>query len=134
MPEFTAEVLHERARLAMLDPEGERDAAVPLDGVKARQVLLHLAEPLDGVEARRIPLRPAEPGRPKRQHAADSGSTLNQRDILDRLGADPNKDHGMVRCPAHEDRTASLSWRWDGDRALVNCFGGCTFDEIRGAL
>jgi hypothetical protein len=143
LPEFTAEVMAERARLAMLNPQGEYDvvadlprrfdwaaqtwepqrigwqdgAVVPLDGVKARQILLHLAEP-----------------EPVRLRVVGSSSTLNERDILDRLGADPNKDRGMVRCPAHEDRAASLSWRWDGEKALLHCFRGCSFDEIRAAL
>jgi hypothetical protein len=40
----------------------------------------------------------------------------------------------MVRCPAHEDRSASLSWRFANGKALLHCFAGCTFDEIRGAL
>jgi hypothetical protein len=140
---FTADVLAERARLAMLDPEGEYDvftalprrfdwaaqtwepqrigwpdgAVAPLDGVKARQILMHLAEP-----------------EPVRLRVSGSSSTLNQRDILDRLGADPSKARGMVRCPAHEDRGPSLSWRWDGEKALLHCFRGCSFDEIRAAL
>jgi hypothetical protein len=117
MPPFTAEVLAERARLAMLEPEAERDAVVPLGGVRARQILLHLAEPA-----------------PPRLHIVAPGSSLNERDILDRLGCDPDKDRGMVRCPAHEDRSASLSWRWKDGRALLRCFAGCSFDEIRGAL
>ena len=40
----------------------------------------------------------------------------------------------MVHCPAHEDRTKSLSWRIAEGRLLLHCFAGCTFDEIRGAL
>jgi len=117
LPDFTADVLYERARLAMLDPEGERDAVVPLSPVRARAILLHLAEP-----------------EPVRVRVNGSGSTLNQRDILDRLGADPGKDHGMLKCPAHEDRAASLSWRFADGKALVRCFAGCSFDEIRAAL
>jgi hypothetical protein len=38
------------------------------------------------------------------------------------------------RCPAHEDRRPSLSWR-DGDSGLVlHCHRGCTVDEICGIL
>ena len=34
--------------------------------------------------------------------------------------------HGMVRCPAHDDRTPSLSISDGKDgRLLTNCFGGC---------
>ncbi len=41
----------------------------------------------------------------------------------------------MARCPAHQDRTPSLSVR-DGERAalLVYCFAGCTQDAVIAAL
>jgi hypothetical protein len=140
--EFTAGVLAERARLAMLDPEGEHDAlkaaprhfdwtaqafepervewlagaVAPLDGVRACQIALHLAE------------------QPAHLHIVEAGSSRDERDLLNRLGCDPGADTGMVRCPAHEDRSASLSWRFTNGKALLHCFAGCTFDEIRGAL
>jgi hypothetical protein len=143
LPAFTAEVISERARLAMLDPEGERDtlatlsrhfdwtaqafepacvewlagATAPLDDVRARQILLHLAEP-----------------EPLWLRVTDSGSSLNERDLLDRLGCDPGRDRGMIRCPAHEDRAASLSWRFANGKTMLHCFAGCTFEEIRAAL
>jgi hypothetical protein len=136
-------VLYERARLALLDPQGEHDsladlprhfdwtaqdwepqrvgwqagAVVPLDGPKARQVLLHLSEPV------RRTFTPA----PR------AGEPLDERQLLERLGADLSRQSGMLRCPAHEDRSASLSWGWTGERALLHCFAGCTFDEIRAA-
>jgi hypothetical protein len=115
--DFLADVLAERARLALLDPAGEHDAVAPTDGVRARQVLLHLAEP----DRRRF-------------RVAVARSDLAQRALLDRLGVDLDKGSGMVRCPGHEDRSASLSWRWDGSRALLHCFAGCSFDQIRRAL
>lgn len=125
----------------MLDPQGEYDqlapwpprfdweandwqpervgrqagAVVPLDAVKARQTLLHLAEP--------------EPFT-----VYVTSSSINERDLLDRLGVPSDRDHGMIRCPAHEDRNASLSWRYSDGRALLHCHAGCTFDEIRAAL
>lgn len=41
----------------------------------------------------------------------------------------------MVRCPAHGDKTASLSVRLGDDgRVLLHCFGGCSFNEIVAAL
>lgn len=41
----------------------------------------------------------------------------------------------MARCPAHSDRTASLSVReTDDGRVLLNCFGGCSVDEITAAV
>lgn len=122
LPAFTVEVLRERARLALTDPEGERDAVAPLGGVRARQILLHLAEP--------------EP-RERRFWVTDSGSNRDEREILERLGCDLSRDRGMVRCPGplhpHGDRHRSLSWRWDGRKALLRCHVGCSFDSIRKA-
>ncbi len=41
----------------------------------------------------------------------------------------------MAKCPAHGDRTASLSVRvGDDGRTLLHCFGGCSFAEIVAAL
>ncbi len=42
---------------------------------------------------------------------------------------------GVARCPAHEDRTPSLSIR-DGDvgRLLTYCHAGCTPDAVWAAL
>ncbi len=41
----------------------------------------------------------------------------------------------MARCPAHDDRTASLSIDEGDDRRLLfKCFSGCTADDIRKAL
>ena len=40
----------------------------------------------------------------------------------------------MARCPAHEDRQASLSvTAGDDDRALVYCHAGCTVEAVTGA-
>lgn len=39
-----------------------------------------------------------------------------------------------TRCPAHEDRSPSLSVRQTEDRVLVYCFSGCSLDEILAAL
>jgi hypothetical protein len=40
----------------------------------------------------------------------------------------------LALCPAHEDRSPSLSFR-DGDKAvLLNCFAGCDLDSILNAL
>lgn len=37
----------------------------------------------------------------------------------------------MARCPAHEDRNASLSLRQvDDGRLLVHCFAGCSVDDV----
>lgn len=41
----------------------------------------------------------------------------------------------LARCPAHEDRRASLAVRELGDgRVLVHCFAGCSITEVVGAV
>lgn len=42
--------------------------------------------------------------------------------------------HFMARCPAHEDRSPSLSVTVAGDKILVHCFAGCPPLEIVQAL
>jgi hypothetical protein len=57
--------------------------------------------------------------------------------FLNRLEAvKPNgPDRWQARCPAHDDRTPSLSiGLGDDERILVTCFAGCTTDEVVGAL
>jgi hypothetical protein len=40
-----------------------------------------------------------------------------------------------ARCPAHEDKTPSLSVKeGDDGRVLLHCHGGCNVDEVVGAL
>ena len=56
--------------------------------------------------------------------------------VLERLaGVRGNAPQWTAKCPAHEDRTASLSIgiRRDG-RTLLRCHGGCQFLEILAAL
>lgn len=41
----------------------------------------------------------------------------------------------MARCPAHADRTASLSVKeLDDSRILMNCFGGCGTEDVLDAI
>lgn len=40
----------------------------------------------------------------------------------------------MARCPAHADRTPSLSIRMDGDRLLIHCFAGCPAESVLDAV
>jgi hypothetical protein len=41
----------------------------------------------------------------------------------------------LARCPAHEDRRASLTVRELGDgRVLAHCFAGCSIHEVLGAV
>jgi hypothetical protein len=118
---FADEVRLERSRLALLDPAGERDAIAPLDGVRARQRLL---EDADRQARRRALIRDAWSRRPP-----------DGQELLAALGVDPGRARGITRCPAHEDRSPSLSWRLtDTGRALLHCHAGCTFAEILEAI
>ena len=40
----------------------------------------------------------------------------------------------MAKCPAHEDKSASLVITDAPDRVLVNCFAGCTAQDVCSAL
>ena len=59
------------------------------------------------------------------------------RDALDARDLGPHgPDHKyMARCPAHHDRSPSLSVSEGRDgQALVHCFAGCGFDDVVNAL
>ena len=61
---------------------------------------------------------------------------MNVHHILDRLERvrQVKPDAWTACCPAHEDSSPSLAIADKGDRVLIHCYGGCTFDEIRSAL
>jgi 5S rRNA maturation endonuclease (ribonuclease M5) len=73
-----------------------------------------------------------------RKRVADSighGSSLPHGplgDLLGRLaGVQPKGSYWIARCPAHDDRTASLSVSVGRDgKVLTKCHAGCTFDAI----
>ena len=52
------------------------------------------------------------------------------REIVDSLGGTWRRGRGMGRCPAHEDRTPSLSVRLGRHAILLHCFAGCSNDEV----
>ncbi len=54
--------------------------------------------------------------------------------LVERLGGRWGADGGMCRCPAHGDRTPSLSVRPGRTRLLLHCFAGCTASAILRAL
>lgn len=54
--------------------------------------------------------------------------------LVHRLGGTWKHGGGMCRCPAHEDRSPSLSVRVGDSALLFKCFGGCTIAEILRAL
>ena len=43
-------------------------------------------------------------------------------------------DSWMARCPAHEDKSASLSIRHADEKMLIHCFAGCSVHEVVGAI
>ena len=55
--------------------------------------------------------------------------------VLESLHARRSGQGWVLRCPAHEDRNASLSITITPEgRLLAHCFAGCSFDEIRRGL
>lgn len=59
------------------------------------------------------------------------------RDLLDRLDVARARGHRRwtARCPAHDDRSPSLSIREGEDgRILIHCFAGCTVEQVCTAL
>ena len=54
--------------------------------------------------------------------------------LVERLGGRWGPDGGMCRCPAHDDRTPSLSVRPGRTRLLLHCFAGCDAASILRAL
>lgn len=54
--------------------------------------------------------------------------------IVERLGGEWRPGGSMCRCPAHDDRTPSLSVRPGRQRLLFHCFAGCETGRIIHAL
>ncbi len=55
--------------------------------------------------------------------------------VLSKLEGVKRAGEGWIaRCPAHDDRTPSLSIREADGGVLLHCFAGCTYEQIGGAL
>ncbi len=55
--------------------------------------------------------------------------------LLDRLvGVKANGSGFVARCPAHADRTPSLSVKQDGNKVLLYCHAGCSTHSVLAAL
>lgn len=52
------------------------------------------------------------------------------RALVERLGGCWSANGGLCRCPAHEDRSPSLSVRPGRSRLLLHCFAGCRARDI----
>jgi hypothetical protein len=62
-------------------------------------------------------------------------NSINAADIAAALGGRPNgSDSFTCCCPAHEDKSPSLSIKDTGDKILLHCFAGCSFEEIVSVL
>jgi len=64
------------------------------------------------------------------------GPTMTIEEFLPRVARVKRSGKGWTaRCPAHEDRQASLSvTEGDDKRVLVHCFAGCSTEDVVGAL
>lgn len=56
------------------------------------------------------------------------------RQVVDALGGRWSGRQGMCCCPAHDDRTPSLSIGLAGNAVLFHCFAGCTSEEVLDGL
>jgi hypothetical protein len=54
--------------------------------------------------------------------------------LVGKFGGQWSNGSGMCRCPAHNDKTPSLSVRAGDSALLFKCFAGCTISEIFQAL
>lgn len=56
------------------------------------------------------------------------------RTLVERLGGRWTANGGLCRCPAHDDRSPSLSVRIGRTSLLLHCFAGCSATEVLKAL
>ncbi len=56
------------------------------------------------------------------------------REIVQALGGRWAGRYGTARCPAHEDKSPSLSVRDVGGIPVPHCFAGCQFKDVTEAL
>jgi hypothetical protein len=60
---------------------------------------------------------------------------MTAEDLLPHLEAVRRGSRGYrARCPAHDDKTPSLSIREGKRGLLIHCFAGCSLDEVTAAL
>ncbi|EKU72595.1 DUF7146 domain-containing protein [Sphingobium yanoikuyae] len=65
---------------------------------------------------------------------ASLDAATRAKQIVERLGGRWTGSHGECRCPAHDDRSPSLSVRLGTKAILFKCFAGCTSIDILKAL
>lgn len=61
---------------------------------------------------------------------------MNIEEVLSRLRKvrKTGKSSWVACCPSHEDRSPSLSISHKDGTTLLNCFGGCSVQEVAGAI
>ena len=66
--------------------------------------------------------------------ATERGGTVREAvsALLERLESvkEAGTDRWLAKCPAHPDKSPSLSIRKADDRLLIHCFAGCTVGDI----
>ena len=55
-------------------------------------------------------------------------------DLCVRLAVSPDRHRQMARCPAHDDRSPSLSVTLADNKILLRCFAGCDWRDVVAAL
>jgi len=80
--------------------------------------------------------RPAATGRRHFNTARPDSTTPPADLLLGRLDQvrQTGADQWIARCPAHDDRSPSLSIKQADDRILVHCFGGCEPGDVLAAV
>src|SRR3546814_8630599 len=75
---------------------------------------------------------------PKHQHRTSQFQgmqlEIRARKIVEQLGGTWSLSHGMCCCPAHDDRTPSLSITLGKRAILVHCFAGCANEAVVEAM
>ena len=75
---------------------------------------------------------------PMHQHRSSQFQGLQlenrARKIVEQLGGAWSRSRGMCCCPAHDDRTPSLSITLGKRAILVHCFAGCTNEAVIEAM
>lgn len=67
--------------------------------------------------------------------AAPRGPAVTAAELADRLGGRRRGAGWQAKCPAHDDRQASLSISaGDGERVLIHCHAGCEADAVTAAM
>jgi len=67
---------------------------------------------------------------PNSQPILQSSLETRARQIVKALGGHWSRKSGMCRCPAHDDRTPSLSVGVAQSVILFHCFAGCSSEEV----